>query len=307
LHASAARADEAPSPDDRTAFENGLSEYRRGNYVEAIRTWETLLATLGDERGYKVLYNLALAYQAVGDITKAIEHYAAFESQVGSRQDASADLQARAADARSRRDQLEQSYGAIHVQAPQHGGVVLTRLGSSEPRAAGYLVWLSPGPHELQLFVGTAHARTITVNVERGTTQEVDATPPDPPAVPQPAILSQAPASDPLPPQADRSPSPWLWLGAGATVLSVAAPVGFYLAAHAKRDEADALGPGNTAYAQALGSYNDWRTAYYASYALPAVLAAATVAYAVWPRVPSQTQRAALIASPQGIRLSVGF
>jgi hypothetical protein len=89
--------------------------------------------------------------------------------------------------------------------------------------------------------------------------------------------------------------------------LSVAAPVGLYLVASAKRNEADALGSGNTAYAEALGSYNNWRTAYYVSYAVPVTLAAATVVFAVWPRARSQPQRGALVASPRGIALSLGF
>jgi tetratricopeptide (TPR) repeat protein len=314
LHASLAHADEPPSPQDRAAFESGLSEFRRGNYVAAIETWETLLATLGEERAYKVLYNLALAYQAVGDITKAIAHYAAFEARVASRRDASPDLLERAADSRSRRGELEQSYGAIHVHAPRHGGIVLTRLGSSEPRAAGYLVWLSPGPHALELFVGTEHAKTITVDVERGTTRDIDATPPDPPPPAQQPPAPPPVPSDPVPPalpalpvRADHSPSTWLWVGMGATVLSLAAPVGLYLVAQAKRDDADALGPGNSAYAEALGSYNDWRTAYYVSYALPAALGVATVVYAVLPRASSPPHHAAVAASSRGLTLAIDF
>jgi tetratricopeptide (TPR) repeat protein len=304
--AALARADEPPSPGDKAAFESGLSQYRQGNFVEAIKTWEALLATLGEERGYKVLYNLALAYHAVGDVTKAIDHYAAFESRVAARQDASEDLQARAADARSRREQLEQSYGAINVHAPRHGGLVLTRFGSSEPRPAGYVVWLSPGPHALELFVGTENARTVTVNVERGSTQDVDATPPEAAPV-RPSVVPLSPPAQPSPIPAERAMPPWLWLGVGATVLSLAAPVGLYLAAHAKRDEADSLGPGNTAYGEALGTYDQWRMAYYVSYALPATLAAATLTYALWPRVPARPSRGAVSISPGGVALSLGF
>jgi hypothetical protein len=311
-----ARADEPPSAQDRAAFESGLSEFRRGNYVAAIETWETLLATLGEERAYKVLYNLALAYQDVGDITKAIAHYAAFEARVASRPDASPDLLERAADARSRREELERSYGAIHVHAPRRGGIVLTRLGAAEPRPAGYVVWLSPGPHALELFVGTENAETITVDVERGTTQEIDATPPEPPhpaptppptPAPQPTAPLQVPADLVHPARADRSPPTWLWVGVGATVLSAAAPVGLYVVAQGKRDAADAFGPGNSAYAGALASYNDWRTAYYVSYALPAALGLATVLYAVWPRGSSPVQHAAVAASPRGVTLAVDF
>jgi hypothetical protein len=238
-------------------------------------------------------------------VTKAIEHYAAFESRVAGRQDASEDSLARGADARSRRQQLEQSYGAINVHPPRRGGLVLTRLGSSEPRAAGYVVWLSPGPHSLELFVGTDQARTITVNVERGATQDIDSTPPEPPPA-SPAAPRPAPAPPPVPPP-DGAPSTWLWVGVGATVLSAAAPVAFYIAANAKRDETDALGAGNTAYAEAQHSYDQLRTAYSVSYALPATLAAATLVYALWPHARGQAHRGALTVLPRGATLSLGF
>ena len=99
---TARAADTPPSAEHDAAFRNGLDQFAHGNNAGAIATWESLLGTLGEERGYKVLYNLGLAYQAIGDVTHAIERYRAFVKQVGRRADVSSDLAGRAADAQKR-------------------------------------------------------------------------------------------------------------------------------------------------------------------------------------------------------------
>src|SRR5579864_5604970 len=90
--AAVARADPAPpppqaSPEHDAAFKSGLAHFEQADYVGAIQTWESLLATIGEERGHKVLYNLGLAYEAIGDVTHAIERFRAFERQVAARPD----------------------------------------------------------------------------------------------------------------------------------------------------------------------------------------------------------------------------
>src|SRR5262245_24806229 len=85
-------AAEPTSPEHDAIFRNGLDQYARGNTVAAIATWENLLSTLGEERAYKVLYNLGLAYQATGDVTRAIERYRAFLKQAGKREKIPRDL-----------------------------------------------------------------------------------------------------------------------------------------------------------------------------------------------------------------------
>jgi hypothetical protein len=305
--AAPARADPPAPAEHEAAFQTGLAQYGASNYAEAIATWESLLATLGEERGYKVLYNLGLAYQAIGDVTRAIERYGAFEREVAARPNATEDAVARAEDARSRREQLEASHGALHVHAPRRGGPVLTRVGSSEPRAAGYVVWLAPGQHTVELFVGTEDARSVNVDIERGKTLDLEATPPEPPPAPplgfMPAAATASPAIE-----TRGAPSPvLLWSGVGATALSTAAPITLFLVARAKQDDAGALGAGNTAYAAAKRSYDGWQTAYYASYALPASLAAATAVYALWPRRAEPARHASVAVSPFGLEVAGRF
>lgn len=268
-----------PSEENDSAFKSGLEQYGRGNYVAAITTWESLLATMGEERGHKVLYNLGLAYQQIGDVTKAIERYAAFLKHVDQPY-ASAQLAARADDARARLAELEQSHGAVNIRAPRTGGIVLTRVGSAEPRAAGYVMWLAPGPHTVEIFVGTSRLKTIRLDVVRGQTVDVDTSPPDEPPEPTPAPKPKPPEDTAHEPAARGGPSTLVLVGAGVTLASVAVPIAFYFVAHGKRDDATALGQGNTGYSDALSSYDKWRTIYLVSYALPATLALVTAG--VW-------------------------
>jgi len=298
-----APADDAAAPVHDAAFRSGLDQYGRGNYMAAIGTWESLLGTMGEERGYKVLYNLGLAYQAVGDVTRALERYRAFVAQVARREPAPPDLAAKAEDARTRAAQIEQTYGAVHVKAPRGGGIVLTRVGTSEPRAAGYVLYLAPGAHTIELFAGTDHAKKIAVQVERGTTVDVETSAPDDttpkPATPPPRATEPAPA----PPPDARSSSTWLYLGA-ATVASLALPITLFFVADGKRDDAEALGAGHTQYADASASFERWQNFYYVSYALPVVLAGFTVgAFLTRSTSASEPLRAAGATVP---RLVVG-
>jgi hypothetical protein len=292
------RADTPVLPEQDAVFRNGLDQYARGNNVAAITTWESLLGTLGEERGFKVLYNLGLAYQAIGDVSHAIERYRAFVKQVGARTEVPSELAERAADAQSRLEQLERSHGAVNVKAPARGGLVLTRVGSSEPRAAGYVVWLAPGHHDIELFVGTDHVKKLKVDVVQGQTLDIDTSPPEEP--PSAAVAAPPPVVAKPPPQ----PTTWIWIGATATVVSCALPLVSYLVASSHKDDATALGRGNSGYADARSSFDTWRTVSYVSYALPASLALATIGYVVFRPTPSG---ATVGLHPTGVSLRAEF
>jgi hypothetical protein len=291
-------ADPPASPEHDAAFRSGLDQYAHGNNVGAIATWESLLGTLGEERGYKVLYNLGLAYQAIGDVTRAIERFSAFVKQVGARSDVPRELAERAADAQSRLEQLERAYGAVDVHAPTHGGLVLTRIGTSEPRAAGYVVWLAPGHHDLELYVGTDHVKKVRLDVVQGKKLDVDT------SEPEGAATSGAPATAPSaarPTDAgarsgERSrDDTWIWIGAGATVVSCAVPLTFFALASGAHSHAESLGPGSRDYAGARDTFGTWRTLQYVSYALPIGLGLATLGYVIFrPKVPANTALRAL-------------
>jgi tetratricopeptide (TPR) repeat protein len=314
-HSVTARADGGPAPsspsaDAAAAFRNGLALYQQQNYVGAISTWEGLVGTLGDERGWKILYNLGLAYQAVNDVTRAIDRFETFTRRV----DAMArpldpELEARYEDARSRARALEETYGRVVVRAPAHGPPVMTRVGHADPRPAGYSLYLAPGPQSLELGAGTAHVRVVNVDVVAGHSVEIDTTEPD--DVPSSPIVTASRAAPPVTTttattatttphdEASTRPlSPWVWLGSGAAVTAVSfvLPIALYATGNRDREVASALGPGNTAYASAVDRYDTVRTAYFASSALPAALAVATAVVALTRRDQSSRRLAASIA-----------
>jgi hypothetical protein len=294
---SAAAGDATVSTENEAAFRSGLEQYAHGNNVGAIATWESLLATLGEERGWKVLYNLGLAYQAMGDVTHAIERYRAFVDQAAQRIDpfkAAEPVSDRVTDAQSRLDQLRHSHGAIYVRPPTRGGLVLTRIGTGEPRAAGYVVWVAPGRHDLEIFVGTDHVKKMRVEVVAGGATDVDTTPPAPPAV-EARVAGPQDSATPPPPAS----STWIWIGVGATAVSLAAPMTFYALASGAHNRAEALGPGHSRYADERSSFDTLRTLQYVSYALPAAFALATVGYVLFR--PTAKTAVAAFASPHAL------
>jgi hypothetical protein len=242
-------------------------------------TWENLLLDVGEERGYKVLYNLGLAYEAAGNPTRAIERYRSFAARVAERADSSPLLSARAMNARERAAQLEASNGAVEVHGPR-SGVVLTRVDAGEPRPAGYVVWLAPGPHKIELFVGSAHPRMVDVEVKPGARVDIETASTDEASVPVAEGHSLPPAPEKAPAQASALPT-WTLITGVTAAASLVAPAGLYFLATSKRNEAERLGPGNTEYAAARSSYNTWRSIYIASYGLPVLLAGTSVTLAV--------------------------
>lgn len=267
-------APDAANADADAAFHRGLERYAAGDFVGAIEIWDRLLATIGDERGWRALYNLGLAYEQLGDPTHAIERYDAFVRQAAAHGGNDA-VEQRRRDAEDRLRSLRSAYGAVTVRAPATGEVVMVRVGTGDPRPAGFTVYLAPGPHDIEVGAGTVRARHVTVKAVAGGSAEIDASLAAPPAVAPPPSLFPS-LRVPESPQPVPFPTTWLLVGAGATLASFALPLALGLHAQAERDQATRLGAGNTGYVSASSDYMSARTAYYVSYALPASLAAAT-------------------------------
>ena len=262
--------------DHDAIFQRGLAVYEAGKLTDAIGIWEQLVQTLGDQRGWKVLYNLGLAYQRVGDPTRAVARFEAFVARAA-QQPLSAGLDERMHDAGQRAAALRAAHGEVHVRAPATG-VILVRVGTAEPRPAGFTVFLAPGQHEIELSPGSPQSRRVTLHVDAGVVLDVEAEADAPKATPPTAPLP-APREKEEPRRA--FPTAWLLVGAGVTVAAAALPTALGLRASAKHDDAERLGVGNTAYASAVDEFGKARTAYYFSYALPAAFAVATAVVVV--------------------------
>lgn len=266
----------APAPPDMVAVMKEANRlFDLGRYAEAIPLYETVLQTLGS-KGFKVHFNLGLAYEKTGDITSAVEHYTAFIDASDKDPFSTAEVLARVRDANDSLASLKERYGAIRVTTTRTDPVFY-RIAGGPPRAAGTTFWVAPGEHSVELDTGTARVRTVRVKVQAGQTipVPVDAPPEQQTVVkPQPVVL--LPPPPPPPEKKSGFPTTALVIGASATVVSFVAPLIFGLDASSQMKNAEAAGPFAGNYASLKSDYEDARTRYYVSYAVPATAAIVT-------------------------------
>src|SRR5262249_54177668 len=72
----------------RVRFRAGMDKYRAGAFAEAIVIWEAIYRELGKEKGYRLAYNIARAYDHFGDTTRAAESYEAYLNETKARHEA---------------------------------------------------------------------------------------------------------------------------------------------------------------------------------------------------------------------------
>lgn len=311
VSAGAQQPAEPPAAVDYQAMlRSGGAQFENGDYVGAIGTWERLLQSIGEARGWKVLYNLGLAYEAVGDATYAMDRYGAFVRNVeASTEPAREGIAERKADAIERMNRIRASHGQVRVR-PAPGAIVLVRVDGGPERAAGFTAWLLPGEHRVDLGCGTDALHHITILVEAGRTSEVVTSEPPvraPPLAPlAPSTAAQRPTASVAVASRKPFPTSWVLAGTGAAAVSIVLPVALGVRAKHKRDDAIALGPGNTRYSAAYDDYESARRAYKISYVLPATFAAVTLGIAGYHWFSGGNAgavKAAAVVSPGGGRL----
>jgi hypothetical protein len=69
----------------RERFKQGMDLYQHGAAAEAIACWEPIYRDLGGQRGYRLAYDLGIAYAALDDAPHAAVHLQAFVDEVDSR------------------------------------------------------------------------------------------------------------------------------------------------------------------------------------------------------------------------------
>ena len=67
----------------RERFKQGMDRYKAGAPAEAIGYWEPIYRELGEQKGYRLAYNLGVAYAELGDATRAAERLESFLSRGG--------------------------------------------------------------------------------------------------------------------------------------------------------------------------------------------------------------------------------
>ena len=72
----------------RERFKAGMERYEAGDLAAAISDWESIYREVGADKGYRVAFDLARAYDKSGDLAHAAERYLSFLSGVDARRSA---------------------------------------------------------------------------------------------------------------------------------------------------------------------------------------------------------------------------
>jgi hypothetical protein len=168
-----------PLAEYRERFKLGMDQYKAGALANAIGYWEPVYRELGNEKGYRLAYNLGVAYAELGDATRAAERLQSFLDEVDARRARAEPLGGTVAkeegDARARIASLLATRGRIHVLAGNPP--VVAQVDANEPRVAGFLLWVTPGEHSVTFSPGTPSAETQTLQAPAGALVDVAPTP----------------------------------------------------------------------------------------------------------------------------------
>lgn len=193
---------EEPLEKYRERFKAGMDRYKAGAMAEAIGYWEPIFRELGDQKGYRLAYDLGVAYAELGDPARALERLQAFVAQVDARRSHGVQLativQKEDSDARARIAGLVATTGRIRVEADPARTV---QVDAGETRSSGFVAWLTPGEHTVVFAPGTPDAVAKRVMVRAGETVDVGAAVPAPALAPGPAVAAThraAAAPEPL-------------------------------------------------------------------------------------------------------------
>ncbi len=191
-----AQADDDPLAAYRERFKRGMERYQAGALAEAIGYWEPVYRELGEQRGYRLAYNLGVAYQELGDATHAAERLQSFLTEVEVLRERGEILppivEKESGNARDRVAGLIATSGRIHVEAVS--APITARVDADEPRLAGFVAWVTPGDHAVTFAEGTRDAETRNVQVRAGEMIDIAPKPPPPlPTAPAPLIVNVLP------------------------------------------------------------------------------------------------------------------
>lgn len=282
----------ADSPLDslRERFREGMDKYKAGAFADAILIWESIYRELGSDKGYRLAFDLGRAYDALGDLIKAADHYESYLDKVTQRRaegellEANVERQEEVA-----RDRLEKIAGIkarIRVKAGLRQPVIV-QVDNTPARIAGFTMYVEPGAHTVTFGTGKdADVRHLTV--QRGVVVDVE---------PRAEVLS-VPSGTPSPEprfetRVEHPFSPLvLWVSAGVAVASLVVPAITYAHALSVKSDYDSARAAVSADQQTLSNdYESARANFYASIVVPALFTAAAGGLAVWYLVGTKETR----------------
>jgi hypothetical protein len=228
---SSAHADEDALAPYRDRFRQGMEKYKAGAMAEAIRTWTAIYEEIGPQRGYRLSFNLARAYEANFETSRAAERYQSFLDEAAARRLAGEALDPlvdrEEEEARSRLADLDAKNGRIRIVSS--GRTILAQIDNSDPRLGSFVAYVAPGDHVVVFAPGSRDQERHEVSVKAG--ELVDVTAPEPP--PPPAVVIPSPPVQRAHRNELQRPFPpiLLYVSGGVTVASLIAPIVTY--AHA--------------------------------------------------------------------------
>jgi hypothetical protein len=294
-----------PMEQFRERFKQGMDRYKAGAPAEATGYWEPIYRELGEQRGYRLAYNLGVAYAELGDATRAAERLKSFLSEVDARRTRGETLATivtkEEADAQQRIAGLVASKGRIHVEAGSPPRAA--QVDAGEPRLAGFVAWVSPGEHVVTFAPGSAEQETRTLSVQAGEIVDVAPTTAVTPAAPAPPTLAPPPPPSPLSAspvtrrQTDHPFSPALVIAAGAITLGAGiAAIPLHQHAASLHDQ---YAPDPARTASDAQAFYDARTLAYVTTGTAIGLAAVTAGLAAWYFLGTSTRE--VVVTPGGI------
>ena len=261
-----------------------MEKYQQGAYREAIGYWEAIYREMGPHDGYRLSFNLARAYEKFSDFTVAAERYESFITEVELRRQASQALEPvvekEEKEATDRLGELRASKGRLKVNAARQS--LEAKIDESDRRAAGFIAYVTPGPHVVVFVRGNTVVEKREVQVKAGEVVEIDPPQaPEPP--PTPPIKTTHEVSHPFSPAV-------LYTAGAVAALSVIVPILTYSHANTlKRQHDELLDVNGNTQASNAAAVEDLRTQYlsarataYATLAIPAALGAITGGLVAW-------------------------
>ena len=268
-----ATADDPAIAAYRERFKMGLERYKAGDVAQAIQYWEPLYRDLGQQKGYRVAYDLARAYETFGDATRAAERFVAFVDETNMRRSSGVaidELVAKEAlDATERLESLKRNRARISVPATTPPSSVA--VDATEPRLAGFVAYVVAGAHTVVFDPGSDDMQKRDVTVANGEEVQVTMdTPAAPPPLPPPPSANRLETTHPF-------TSAWIVFAGGATLASSVLP---YLAYSHSNDLRARYSPPHAATTSEQSDYSLSRSLAYASWAAPIALGLFTAALA---------------------------
>jgi hypothetical protein len=299
---STADADDALEP-YRDRFRQGMEKYKAGALAEAIRAWSAIYEEIGPQRGYRLSFNLARAYEANFETSRAAERYQSFLDEVTARKAANEAMdpivEREEIEAQKRLVELNATNGRIRILPGSLS--VLARIDSADPRLGTFVSYVAPGNHVVVFAPGSTDEERHDVTVQAGEVVDVAPTVHSEPAVPSPAPppVARTGVDKARRLEMEHPFSPVvLYVAIGVSAASIVVPVLTYGHAYSLIDTHNAMSTSLSERMTIELEYPAARTAAYATLSLPIVLGAATAGLVAFYFGKSKEREVEVSATP---------